>query len=130
VRRERIQLQARVRALARNPPPVVAEPPREWRGRVAAAWTLVARFDLDGERYLLAREKDPLATARALLSPRELDVMLALAHARSNKQIAAALGIAPSTVGVLLSRAAKKLRLTTREALTELAQRLATLPPS
>jgi DNA-binding CsgD family transcriptional regulator len=128
VRRERIQLQSLVRALARDPLPV-EELPREWRGRVAAAWTAVARFELAGEHYLLAREKDPLATARALLSRRELDVMLELAHAHGNKQIAATLGIAPSTVGVLLSRAAKKLRLATRPALIELARRLAEPPP-
>jgi DNA-binding CsgD family transcriptional regulator len=126
-RRAQIQLQALVRALMKEPLPA-AEVPREWRGRVAAAWTVVARFHLDGEQFILAREREAMATARALLSPRELDVILALPSAGSNKAVAAALGISPSTVGVLLARAAKKLQLGERPALLELAARLAAAP--
>jgi DNA-binding CsgD family transcriptional regulator len=130
-RRACIELQALARTLVKAPLPA-SEPPPEWRGRVAATWAVVARFEIDGEQFILAREREALATARALLSRRELDVLLALPGARANKAIAAALGISPSTVGVLLARAAKKLRLTTRPELIALAERLlaASPPPS
>jgi DNA-binding CsgD family transcriptional regulator len=121
-------LQALVRTLVKAPLPP-AELPHEWRGRVAAAWSVVARFRLDGEQFILAREREALATARALLSPRELDVLVALPGARTNRAVAAALGISPSTVGVLLARAAKKLQLDARPALLELGARLAAAPP-
>jgi DNA-binding CsgD family transcriptional regulator len=67
------------------------------------------------------------------LSRRELDVMRELGapreetagQGRSNMAVAAALRLSPSTVGVLLSRAAKKLGLATRRDVTEMAERLA-----
>jgi DNA-binding CsgD family transcriptional regulator len=87
---------------------------RGWRGLIAARWTLVDEFAADGRRYLLARRNDAAATRPAALSARERQ---ALGYARlghSNKLIAYELGIAASTVGVLLHRAALKLGARTR----------------
>jgi DNA-binding NarL/FixJ family response regulator len=88
-----------------------------WKGLVAARWTLVECFESDGRRYVLARENEPAPSFHAALSDRERQVLANAALGRSNKEIAYALGLADSTVRVLLSRAAKKLRASTREEL-------------
>ncbi len=80
-----------------------------WRGLVAGRWTLVDRYERDGRRYLVAHKNDPDAPDPRVLTPRERQVVGFAALGLSNKAIAYELGISPSTVGVLLGRAAAKL---------------------
>ncbi len=87
-----------------------------WRGLVAGRWSLVDRFDSDGRRYLVARPNEPDAPDPRALTPRERQVAGFAALGQSNKLIAYELGISPSTVGVLLARAAKKLGVKSRGA--------------
>ena len=108
----------RTRGKLRESNPVRAVVP--WKGAMAARWTLLEHFDSDGRRYILAREKDPDRSRQAALSPREREVLVHAALGQSNKEIAYALGIAHSTVRVLLVRAARRLDARTR---TDLVRR-------
>lgn len=90
-----------------------------WKGMVNARWTLVDRLESDGKRYILARENVAAPRAGAGLSQREREVAALAALNRSNKVIAYELGIAQSTVRVLLKRACEKLGVHTREELVE-----------
>lgn len=101
----------------------------EWTGLVAARWTIVERFDDHGHHYLLARRNDPELPDLSLLSERERQVTAQACLGRSNKLIAYELGLATSTVGVLLWRAATKLKADSRAALIE-AFRRSTSPPA
>ena len=89
----------------------------DWRVLVEHRWSLLDHFDRDGKRYILACRNSPLALAGALLTPRERQVVLLAARGHSNKLIGYELGIATSTVGVLLGRAAARLGVRTRRAL-------------
>jgi len=68
---------------------------------------------------VIARGKPASATRRPVgrLTDRERDVCARAAAGCANKVIAAELGVAVSTVGMLLLRATRKLRCTSREAL-------------
>ena len=98
----------------------------KWRGLIAARWTLVDRYERDGRRYVLARENAPAPRGPATLSTREQQVAALAALGRSNKLISYELGLAHSTVRVLISRACAKLAVTSG---TELVSRLALTPP-
>ena len=89
----------------------------EWRGLVDARWTLVDEFRENGRRYVVARENRSEAPDFERLTERELQVVAFASLGHSNKLIAYELGIATSTVGVLVSRAMGKLGLSTRKAL-------------
>ena len=93
------------RARNDNPERAVAA----WRGLVTGRWTLVDRFEHDGQRYILARENAPRGRRSVLLSERENQVVALASLGRSNKLIAYELGLAHSTVRVLIARAAMKL---------------------
>jgi DNA-binding CsgD family transcriptional regulator len=80
-----------------------------WKGLVAARWSLVEHFESDGKRYILARRNDPDVTASPLLTKREQQIVGYAALGHESKLIAYELGISDSTVRVLLSRAAAKL---------------------
>lgn len=86
----------------------------EWQGLVAARWSLIDLFDHDGKRYLLARRNDASLEAARRLSSREQQVVAYASLGHHNKLIAYELGIAASTVGVLLHRASIKLGVKTR----------------
>jgi len=90
-----------------------------WKGLVNARWTLVDQLESDGKRYILARKNAPAPRAGAGLSQREREVAALAALHRSNKVIAYELGIAHSTVRVLLKRACEKLGVQSREELIE-----------
>jgi DNA-binding CsgD family transcriptional regulator len=97
---------------------------RRWRPLVIAQWSLLDEFDSDGKRFIVAIDnRAPHRIPRGALSEREHQV---LEHARlgySNKEIAYALGLSSATVRVLMHRAAKKLRATTRaEAIAKFAR--------
>jgi DNA-binding CsgD family transcriptional regulator len=119
----RRQLQRAVRAmesargtLRRRAP---AEALKEWRGLVAARWSLVDEFQENGRRYIVARENAADAPDFDRLTQRERQVVAFASLGHANKLIAYELGIATSTVGVLLSRAMAKLGLRSRKALVQ-----------
>ena len=94
----------------------------QWMGLVDGRWSLVDKFDSDGRRYVLARRNDPLVARLQLLSERERLVVAYAALGHSNKLIAYDLGIAHSTVRVLIARATSKLGVRSREALVAAAR--------
>jgi DNA-binding CsgD family transcriptional regulator len=81
---------------------------------VGARWSLVDRVELDGKRYILARENPPDAPGPEALTARERQVIGFAKLGHHNKLIAYELGIADSTVRVLLARAAARLGVRTR----------------
>jgi hypothetical protein len=81
-----------------------------WRGLVAGRWSLVDRFEADGRRFVVAHPNAPNAPDPRGLTERERQVLAYVALGHSNKLIAYELGISPSTVGVLVSRASAKLK--------------------
>jgi len=93
-----------------------------WKGLVDARWSLVDKFDRDGKHYVLARRNDVEAPGLEALTPRERQVLAHAALGHDNKMIAYELGLAHSTVRVLLARAAAKLGARTREELVKLAR--------
>jgi DNA-binding CsgD family transcriptional regulator len=88
-----------------------------WRTMVRGEWSLVDWFDHDGKRFLLAQDNRIGSTPRLQLSEREHQVLACAAMGHTNKLIAYDLGLSPGTVGVILSRAAKKLGASSRLAL-------------
>jgi DNA-binding CsgD family transcriptional regulator len=102
----------------------------QWSGLVDGRWSLVDKFDSDGRRYVLARRNEPNVSGLQLLTERERAVAAYAALGRTNKLIAYDLGIAHSTVRVLLSRAFGKLGVRTREGLVELVQRSLGVAPA
>jgi DNA-binding CsgD family transcriptional regulator len=85
-----------------------------WRGLVGARWSLVDSFESDGKRYVVARVNETTAGPQAL-STRERQVLGYAALGHATKQIAYELGIAETTVRVLLARAVAKLGAKNRE---------------
>jgi len=88
-----------------------------WKGLVSGRWTLVESFERDGKKYVLARQNAPVTSCLSNLSARERQVAALASLRRSNKVIAYELGLAHSTVRVLLARAAAKLGVGSREEL-------------
>jgi DNA-binding CsgD family transcriptional regulator len=88
-----------------------------WKGLVTQRWTLVDQFESDGKRYVVAHRNAPQLPGLGVLTDRERQVLGYAALGHHNKLIAYELGIAHSTVGVLLHRAARKLGTTSREEL-------------
>jgi DNA-binding CsgD family transcriptional regulator len=81
---------------------------------VAGRWSLLEQFESDGRRYILARENAPRSPGPSSFTPRERQVVGYAALGHDNKVIAYDLGIAHSTVKVLMARAAQKLGVGTR----------------
>jgi DNA-binding CsgD family transcriptional regulator len=90
---------------------------RSLKGMVDARWTLVDHYETGGRRYILARENAPKPVAPARLSQRERQVVALASLGRTNKLIAYELGLAQSTVRVLMARAGAKLGATSRHQL-------------
>lgn len=92
-----------------------------WRSLVDGRWTLVDHFDADGRRYVLAIDNRPEPPSPRLWSKREREVVLQAVSGHDNKTIAANLGVAHSTVRVLVQRAATKIGASSRRELVERA---------
>jgi DNA-binding CsgD family transcriptional regulator len=92
----------------------------EWKGLIAARWTLIDHFETDGRRYLLARRNEAAREGYIALSDRERQAIGFARLGHGNKLIAYEMGITPSTVAVLLHRASRKLGLRTRAELLSL----------
>ncbi len=82
-----------------------------WQGLVDARWSVVDQFENDGKRYMVARENEPAAPPIESLSKRERQVVGYVALGHSSKLIAYELGLAHSTVRVLLHRAMRRLNV-------------------
>ncbi|NUP10568.1 MAG: helix-turn-helix transcriptional regulator [Polyangiaceae bacterium] len=95
----------------------------EWKGLVAARWTIVDHFENDGRRYLCARRNDALPEKDTGLTDREFQVTAFLSLGHTTKLIAYELGISASTVRVLVGRASAKLGANTRAELVTAFQR-------
>jgi DNA-binding CsgD family transcriptional regulator len=85
-----------------------------WKPLVSARWSLIDCYEQNGVRYVTARENTPAPSGLASLSTRERQVTSLAALGHSNKLVAYQLGLAHSTVRVLLARAAAKLGAQTR----------------
>jgi DNA-binding CsgD family transcriptional regulator len=94
-----------------------------WKPLVVGRWSLVDRYERNGSRYIVARENAPTPKGPDALSPREGQVAALAGLGRSNKLIAYELGLAHSTVRVLLARAAAKLGARSRMELVEKLRR-------
>ena len=98
----------------------------EWKGLIAARWTLLEVSETDGRRYLVARQDRPRTQGPNGLTKREQEVVSFAAMGQHNKLIAYNLGISHSTVRVLIARATRKLGATSRDELVR--RRLEVLP--
>jgi DNA-binding NarL/FixJ family response regulator len=87
------------------------------KGFSSRRWTLVDQYESDGNRYVLARENTPATLGPVRLSRREQQVVSMAALGNTNKVIAYELGLAHSTVRVLMARASAKLGAPTRSVL-------------
>jgi DNA-binding CsgD family transcriptional regulator len=91
---------------------------RRWRPLTRLRWSLIDELDCDGRRLVVAVENPPpTRPVTTALSEREHQVVTHAHLGRSNKEIAYELGLAHSTVRVLLHRAAAKLGASSREEL-------------
>lgn len=82
-------------------------------GALGGRWTIAEEFIRDGFQYRLLRRPVATSAAPRLTKREEAALELALAG-HGNKTIAQLLVVSPSTVGVLLFRAATKLDVTSR----------------
>jgi DNA-binding CsgD family transcriptional regulator len=110
---------ARVAALIQtNIDPARRSQPEEavaiWRALADGRWSLVDHFDHDGRRYLIARPNELETRAWATLTERERIAVAFAAMGHTNKLIAYDMGLAPSTVAMQLSRAARKIGVRSR----------------
>jgi DNA-binding NarL/FixJ family response regulator len=112
-----------------------------WRALHEGRWAVVESGEREGRRFLVARPDTPLSSSAPAtsaeasghghpeglpqLSAQERRVLSVLAKGYSNKLIAHELGLATSTVGTLLARAARKLGCSSRIALARAGRALA-----
>lgn len=106
----RVQERLRVRKHRGDPDAV-----GDWKAMVDARWSLVQHVENDGKRLILAHANES-TKPEPELSTREREVLAFAALGHSNKMIAYELGLAHSTVRVLLTRAATKLGARGRDA--------------
>jgi DNA-binding NarL/FixJ family response regulator len=86
---------------------------------------LLDHFETGGKRYIVARFNEAVeANILEQLSPRERQVVAYVALGHANKVIAYELGLSPSTVAVLITRASRKLRVRSRAELARTYLRL------
>lgn len=85
-----------------------------WRALAHGKWSLVESVEGDGRRVMLAVRNEGAHAARAALSTRERQVALLASQGFGIKDVAYALGVAPSTVGTHLASAMRKLGARTR----------------
>jgi DNA-binding CsgD family transcriptional regulator len=76
---------------------------------VGRRWTVLHRYQRGGRLYVVARDDGRDAQLPHRLSRREREVVTLAIDGRTNKEIACDLGLANSTVRVLLMRACAKI---------------------
>jgi len=104
--------QAHMAHLAADHEPAPDKPGPRMRG-----WRIVEQKSDGSDDYVLLRRTKLVETGIDALTAREHDAVRHASTGISNKEIAYQMGISPSTVGVLLWRASRKLGATDREAL-------------
>jgi DNA-binding CsgD family transcriptional regulator len=115
-----VRAMGEVRSLRRDDGPTAAE---RWPSLIGVRWTLVEQHDVDGRTWVLAIDNRAKAAA-TLFSERERQVVQLALSGHENKAIAYDLGLATSTVRVLLSRAAAKVGAHSRQTLMKRAAQL------
>lgn len=90
-----------------------------WKALVGGRWSLVDQIEQNGQRYIVARENEPTAQGPEILSKREKEIVAHALLGHHDKLIAYNLGIAHSTVRVLMGRAKAKLGVRSRKELLE-----------
>jgi len=100
-----------------------------WQAMVRGEWSLVDWIDHDGKRFLLAYDNPVEAAPRQGLTARERQVVACAAMGHTNKLIAYDLGLSTGSVSAILSRAAKKLGVSSRVALIRAYRDLAASTP-
>jgi DNA-binding CsgD family transcriptional regulator len=120
--RESVLKMERARGNLRKTDP--AEALALWQGLCGGRWSLVDRFDSDGRRFVIARRNEPDFEDPRALSRRERQALAYAAMGYTNKYIAYALGLSPSSIAMHLGSAARKLRATSKVHLVEMAARL------
>jgi DNA-binding CsgD family transcriptional regulator len=86
--------------------------PRE--PRLSGGWTIAEQFVREGYCYRLLRRPVTAAEEKPRLTKREMAALELASSGYGNKSIAEQLQVSPSTVGVLLFRAAAKLNVASR----------------
>ena len=85
-----------------------------WQGLLDGRWSIIGRYDREERQVLVARENDSaLAKVRAL-TDRERRIIEEAATGRSNKQVAAEVGLSIGTVSGYLTSALRKMGLRSR----------------
>lgn len=85
-------------------------------------WRVVEEVAMGGGSYVLLRRVWSPKDGHAALTTREREAARHACAGASNKEIAHQMGISPSTVGVLLSRASRKLGALNRSDLIRMLQ--------
>ncbi|HWZ91042.1 MAG TPA: helix-turn-helix transcriptional regulator [Polyangiaceae bacterium] len=85
------------------------------RAAKRVGWTVTKQFEREGYRYRLMRRPVESSDAGPRFTTREEEALALASDGCSNKRIAQVLDVSPSTVGVLLFRAATKLNVKSRE---------------
>lgn len=101
-----------------------ADGPALFRALLAGEFSLVGSTAAEDWGHYVARRNEPGMVAERALSPDEAEVVLAVLSGDTYGSIAAALGVAPSTVATRLKRALVKLRIQSRAQLIAVARRL------
>jgi DNA-binding CsgD family transcriptional regulator len=86
-------------------------------------WRVVEEIPVAGTNYVLLRRITAPRNALDALSRRERDAVCLAVTGASNKEIAHQMAVSHSTVGVLLSRASRKLGAVDRRDLIRLVRR-------
>jgi DNA-binding CsgD family transcriptional regulator len=85
--------------------------------RHGSGWSVAAQFEQEGFSYRVLRRPLDVARTAPGLTKREEDALALACAGHSNKSIAQVLDVSPSTIGVLLFRAAAKLNAKSRSEL-------------
>jgi DNA-binding CsgD family transcriptional regulator len=80
-----------------------------WTALVAGRWTLLERFERDGQRFFVAYENRAFASDPRGLTANERAVAARIAEGHSSKEIAYELGLSEPTVSMRLKTALRKL---------------------
>ncbi len=98
-----------------------------WTAVVQGRWSLVDDFEVDGRRFIVARENEPRAALRSAasavtLSTLERNALALLARGHAMKAIAYELGVDPPRLSRVLSQVRRRLGLDTRAELLHVAR--------
>jgi DNA-binding CsgD family transcriptional regulator len=90
---------------------------RDDERRRDAGWTVAEQYEHEGFSYRLLRRPIELEEGPPRLTKREEHAVILACEGHTNKSIAQVMEVSPSTVGVLLFRAANKLKAKSRSEL-------------